>query len=197
MRNFMLAAMVGCLMGGLAHAQAPQSGAAAGDLNALMGALGQMMQGSTNAAVPVVDFRELKSLLPAELTGLKRTAASGEKSSAMGMTISFAEGHYEAGEAAIDIKISDFGGTGFATMMAAGWTMQEIDRETDTGFERTTTIGGHKAKEQFDTANQSGSTEVLVAGRFLVEVTGNGVTPEAIKEAVGKLDLAKLAALKK
>lgn len=197
MRKLMLAVVAGGLMVGFAQAQAPQQGAAAGDLNALMGALGQVMQGSTNAAVAVADFRELKALLPAELTGLKRASASGEKSSAMGMTISFSEGHYAAGEASIDIKISDFGGTGFATMMAAGWTMQEIDRETDTGFERTTTIGGHKAKEQFDTENKSGSTEVLVAGRFLVEVSGNGVTAEAIKDAVGKIDLAKLAALKK
>lgn len=196
MHKIMTAMAVGLL--GVTGVSAQQGGGGAGDLGALMGALGQMMQGGgTNAAATVVDFRELKALLPAELPGFKRTSASGEKSGAMGMTISFAEGRYEAGEGAIGIKMSDYGGTGFATMMAAGWSMQEIDRETETGFERTTTIGGHKAKEQFDTASQDGSTEILVAGRFLVEVTGNGVTAEALKAAVEKIDLAKLAALKK
>jgi len=182
----------------ISQARAQQAGGGADDLGALMGALGQMMQGaSTNSAAAVVDFRELKALLPAELPGLKRTSAAGEKSSAMGMTISFAEGRYEAGEGVIEIKLSDYGGTGFATMMAAGWSMQEMDRETETGFERTTTIAGNKAKEQYDTADQSGATEVLVAGRFLVEVSGSKVTAEAIRAAVEKIDLAKLAALKK
>ena len=194
MRKIMLLTVAGLL--GVQGVSAQQQGG--GDLGALMGALGQMMQPGTNAAaVAVVDFRELKSLLPTELPGLKRTSASGEKSGAMGMTISFAEGRYEKDDRSITIKISDFGGTGFATMMAAGWSMSEIDRETDTGFERTTTIAGHKAKEEFNTENKQGTTEILVAGRFLVEVTGDSVTPEAITEAVGKIDLAKLAALKK
>lgn len=196
MRNFIAAMGAGLLA--VTGVQAQQAGGGAGDLGALMGALGQMMQGGgTNAAASVVDFRELKALLPAELPGFKRTSASGEKSSAMGMTISFSEGRYEAGESSIEIKMSDYGGTGFATMMAAGWSMQEIDRETETGFERTTTIAGHKAKEQFDSSTKDGSTEILVAGRFLVEVTGRGVTAEALKSAVEKIDLAKLAALKK
>lgn len=196
MRNFTALVAAGLLA--VTSVQAQQANGGAGDLGALMGALGQIMQGGgTNAAAAVVDFRELKALLPAEVPGFKRTSAAGEKSSAMGMTISFSEGRYEAGEGSIEIKMSDYGGTGFATMMAAGWSMQEIDRETETGFERTTTIAGHKAKEQFDTSTQSGSTEILVAGRFLVEVSGNGVTAEAVKAAVEKIDLAKLAALKK
>lgn len=196
MRTLMIVLAAGLL--GATGVRAQQAGSGANDLGALMGALGQMMQGgNTNAAAAVVDFRELKALLPAELPGFKRTSASGEKSSAMGMTISFSEGRYETGEGSIDIKMSDYGGTGFATMMAAGWSMQEIDRETETGFERTSTIGGHKAKEQYDSAGQSGSTEILVAGRFLVEVTGSSVSAEALKTAVEKIDLAKLAALKK
>lgn len=191
MRKLAVIAVIG-LMG--AGAQAQQQN---GDLGALMGAFGQMMSGATNAAVAVVDFRELKALLPADLPSMKRKSASGEKSSAMGMTVVYAEGRYESGDSTIEIKMSDYGGTGMAAMMAAGWTMQEIDRETETGFERTTTIGGFKAKETYDSADKNGTTEVLVAGRFLVEVTGSGVKAEAIKAAVGKIDLSKLAALKK
>lgn len=168
------------------------------DLGALMGALGAMMQGNTNSATvaTVTDFRELKALLPPELPGMKRTSASGEKSGAMGMTVSFGEARYEGADGAyITIKITDMGGTGFASMMAAGWTMQEIDRESDTGYERTTTIGGHKAMEKFDTQYNNGSTELMVAGRFHVEVEGSEIKPENLQQAVGKLDLNKLAAL--
>ena len=192
MRYIMAVAVAGWL--GMAGAQAQQPN---GDLGALMGALGQMMSATTNNAATVVDFRELKALLPAELPDLKRTSATGEKSSAMGMTVVYAEGHYGSGNSTIEIKMSDYGGTGLANMMAAGWTMQEIDRETETGFERTTTIAGHKAKESYDSADQGGTTEVMVAGRFLVEVSGRGVKAEAIRGAVEKIDLAKLAALKK
>ena len=192
MRKWIVIALAG-LSASVAHAQ--QQGGAQ-DLGALMGALGQMMQGNTNAAA-VVDFRELKALLPASVPDGKRVSASGEKSGALGMTVSFAEGRYEVGGGSIEIKISDFGGTGFATMMAAAWASGEIDRETETGFERTTTINGNKAKEEYDSANKAGSTDVLVAGRFLVEVSGDDVSAEAIRAAVEKVDLAKLAALKK
>lgn len=181
-------------------AQAQQQSDPGADFGALLGALNTAMQGNTNASpgAAVVDFRELKALLPADLPGFTRKSASGEKVSPLGMTSSSAEGRYEGAEnATIRITITDRGGGGFASLMQAGWAMTEIDRETDTGYERTVTIGGHKGKETYDTANRHGTTEILVAGRFMVEITGNRVTAEQMAAAVQKLDLAKLAALKK
>jgi len=155
------------------------------------------MGAGTNAVAAVVDFRELKALLPAELPGMKRTSASGEKNSAMGMTVATAEASYEGEEAGLEIKITDMGGTGtLMGMAAAGWTMAEIDRETDTGYERTTVIDGNKAHETYDTEEKRGEIEVLVAGRFMVEIDGQGVTADQLKSAVGKIDLKKLAGLK-
>lgn len=170
------------------------------DLGALMGALGSMMQANTNTATAaaVVDFRELKGLLPAELPGLKRVSASGEKSGALGMVLSFAEARYEGeGNAYLTLKITDYGGTGLASMMNAGWAMSEVDRETETGYERTTEVAGHKAMEKYDTQYQNGSLEVLVAGRFMIEIDASKVPAERLQEAVLKVDLSKLAALKK
>src|SRR4051812_32103544 len=43
-----------------------------------------------------VDFRELKALLPDTLSGLKRTAASGERAGMAGFMIAQAEGKYES-----------------------------------------------------------------------------------------------------
>ncbi len=153
---------------------------------------------NTNAAAGVVDFRELKALLPQGLEGMKRKSASGEKSGAMGMTIAYAEGEYE-NEAGgrIKIKISDNGGMGGLMAFAqAGWATQEIDKETDTGFERTTMYGEHKAKEQYDTQDKFGQIEIMIGGRFMVEASGNDVAFEAIQAAAKAVDFAKLGALK-
>jgi hypothetical protein len=163
----------------------------------MMKAMGALMSGGTNAAA-IVDFRELKELLPAALDGMKRTKASGEKSGAMGMTVAFAEGIYEADAGGkIHIKISDNAGMGgFMAFAQAGWAASEIDRESDTGFERTTTYGQNKAREEYDNRGKSGKVEILVGGRFMVEVSGNDIAWEAIQAAAKKVDTAKLATLK-
>lgn len=195
--RILIAALV--IASGLAlpAAIAQQTPPADADMAEFMKAMGALMSGGTNAAA-VVDFRELKALLPAALDGMKRTNASGEKSGAMGMTVAFAEGTYESDAGGrIEVKISDNGGMGGLMAFAqAGWAAAEVDRETDTGFERTTTYGEHKAHEEYDNEAKSGKVEILVASRFMVEVNGSDVAFEAIKGAVDKIDLAKLATLK-
>jgi hypothetical protein len=168
------------------------------DMNELMKAMGALMSGGGQEAAPVVDFRELRALLPASLEGMKRTNASGEKTGAMGMTVSFAEGTYEAEDGGrVTIKISDNGGMGgFMALAQAGWSMSEIDRESDTGFERTTTYNGNKAHEQYDSQDRYGSAEMLVGQRFMIEIEGSDVEWKAIESAMKKIDAAKLATLK-
>lgn len=168
------------------------------DLSALMGALGSFMGGATNeAAVAVVDFREMRAVLPESIGAFKRTKAGGEKSTAMGMTISMAEGQYAADPATLSIKMVDYGGTGMGAMMASAWSMSEIDRESDTGYERTTEIKGHKAIERYDNEAKYGEIQILVAGRFMVEIESRDGKPEDLQAAATALDLDKLAALKK
>jgi hypothetical protein len=167
------------------------------NMEEMMKAMGALMSGGTNTAA-VVDFRELKALLPVSLDGMKRAKASGEKSGAMGMTVTFAEGIYEADDGGnIHVKISDNAGIGgFMAFAQAGWAASEIDRESDTGFERTTTYGKNKAREEYDNNGKSGKVDILVGGRFMVEVSGNNVTWETIQAAAKKVDLTKLEALK-
>ncbi|MFH0907501.1 MAG: hypothetical protein V1929_01900 [bacterium] len=166
------------------------------NMQELMKAMGQMMSPGTNASA-LVDFRELKALLPASLEGMKRTNASGEKSGALGMAVAFAEGTYEADSGGrVEIKITDLAGTGSALGLARGWTITEIDRESDTGYERTTTIGGHKAYEKYDGEQKRGEVQVMVKEHFMVEISGSDVSMETMKEALGKIDLDQLAELK-
>jgi hypothetical protein len=154
-----------------------------------------MSAASTNAQL--ADFRELKALLPEELPGLKRSDISGEKSGAFGMNVAKASATYENdADARIEIEITDLGGMpGVGTMAQFGWMAAEVDRETGNGYERTTTIAGHKGLEKYDKQDRSGNIQVMVKGRFMVEVRGNGVDADAIRAAVGKIPLDKLAGL--
>lgn len=158
-----------------------------------------MEQAAAAAPVEPVDFRELKALLPEELPGLKRTEASGEKNGAMGVVVSMAEARYGNDEgASVRIKIQDMGGlSGFAAMAQFGWAMQEIDKETETGYERTVMIGGNKALEKYDRENKSGGLQIMIKSRFMVDVDCDGIAPEALKDVSAKLPLDKLSALAK
>ncbi len=173
-------------------------GQEAPNLGDLMQAMGAMMGANSNSAAAVVDFRELKALLPSDLPGMKRKSANGEKNTAMGITLAEAEGRYESdnGTSSITLKISDYGGTGgMASMMQFGWAATEVDKESDTGYERSSVIGGNKALEEYNTERKSGSIKVLVHKHFTVEAEGDNVTPEQLMTAIQKVDTAKLATL--
>ena len=148
--------------------------------------------------VDPVDFRKLKELLPEEIAGFKRTEASGEKEGAMGFTISRAEAKYKgSSDATVDIEILDTGGiAGVATMALAAWTMADIDKESDTSYEKTTQLDGYKAFEKYDSQSKSGELNLLVADRYVVNLNGNNVTMEQMKNALADLNLNRLADLK-
>ena len=149
-------------------------------------------------AVDPIDFRKLKELMPEKIAGRSRTEATGEKSGAMGFTVSTASAKYKGeGEENLNIEIVDTGGiAGVSTMALAGWSMAEIDKETTTGHEKTTKIEGYKAFEKYDNEGKSGEVNVLVADRFVVNVQGDHITVDQLKNALKDLDLAKLGKLK-
>lgn len=149
--------------------------------------------------VEPVDFRELKALYPESINGMKRTNSSGEKTAAFNMNISHAEADYnsEDGSKSFDINITDMGNMRGLTQMAAyGWAMGEFDRETDSGYEKTTNFSGYKAYEEYNNEGKYGKLQVLVASRFIVEASGNNISMDELKSALGQIDLSKLEAWK-
>jgi hypothetical protein len=149
-----------------------------------------------------VDFRRLQEMLPDEVVGLPRTGREGERSGAMGMTVSQATGTYE-GEAAADgsaprltLKISDLGGIGAAAMFGAAWTMASIDRESERDYERTVEIDGQPAYIKYDHENRSGNFQAFVAGRFLVEVDGYGLEDRQLQAALTSVDFGRLEGMR-
>lgn len=164
---------------------------------------GNVMQAFNQAAsggktVEPVDFRQFKALLPESVEGMQRAEVSGEKSTALGMTISKAEGRYTGEDRrVIDVTISDIGTVGgLASLALYAWANNEIDKESPTAYEKTTTFQGNKAYEKYNKRDRSGEMGVLIGKRFVVEVKGDGVSMEDLKGMLSKLDLAKLANMK-
>ena len=157
--------------------------------------LEQAAEEAERGPAETIDFRRLRDLLPETAAGLARTAQEGSKNGASGFTISTAEGTYADStvDGSATLAVSDLGGTGMAIMMAAAWTMAEIDQETDTSYERTTEIGGHPGYAKYDTDGARGEAQLLVADRFLVKASGSGVSDDALLDLVQSVDLDQLA----
>lgn len=179
--------------------QATASGRSpSGDLEAAV----KHMQAAVTAAKTAdpVDFRELKALMPETFAGLKRKSLTGEKTGAMGMAFSQAEAKYESddAEARVSVHVVDNAGVaGVAAAAQAGWAAVEVDKETDTGYEKSITVDGHKGMERYDRGSRSGSVHILVKGRFMIVVEASGVEAATLQKAAKELPLGKFRDLAK
>jgi len=160
--------------------------------------VGAMMGGDGKGAVEPVDFRELRELLPEAIGSLKRGEASGERAAAAGMKMSHAQARYGNGEGTrLRLKITDAGSmSGFAGLASAGWAMVDIDRESDKGYEKTSIVNGRRMHEKWNAKDKRGEVDMIVGGRFIIEIRGNGIEMKDLKQAINSIDLKKLEALK-
>lgn len=169
------------------------------DFEGMMKALGQMGQSSaaSNAPPASVSPKALKEALPKAIPGFERIEAGAEKQGLFGMNTVIATGVYESGAKSIRIEITDVGGMGgLGAMAMLGWTNSEVDKETRTGFERTTTYQGFKAQESFDREAKSGEIQIFDGGRFSVKIEGSDLASfDELAGAVNALDLKALSAL--
>jgi len=146
-----------------------------------------------------VDFRDLKALLPEKIGDLKRSNLEGEKVDAMGMNISHATADYSDADhnVSIDLKITDLGSvSGLSTLASYGWYMVDINKENDTGYEKTITYKGNKGYKKYDNDGKYGELSVLVAKRFVIEASGNNILMDQLRVAVDMIDLSKLESWK-
>ena len=75
--------------------------------------------------------------------------------------------------------------------LAAGY-----EKETDNGYEKSTTIGGNPGFEKWNDQRKDGELNIVVAKRFLVSVEGDRLTDmKQLQEFASKIDFAKLGAL--
>ncbi len=143
----------------------------------------------------VVNFRELKKILPKRVAGISMTDSSGETGGVFGLKISTAEAEYKKGDQKIEVSIADVGGFGSTVLAIANWTDMEFDRESSDGYERTTTIDGYKAFEKYNERSESGELAIFYDDRFIVTIKGKNVSESDLKSTLRKLDLKDLKKL--
>lgn len=159
----------------------------------------QMQAAAEREPAAPVNFRVLRDLLPEALPGMERTDIEGATQGAMGFSVSEAEATYTAPEGAdgrITIKVSDLGALPSMAMMGMAWTMAEVDRETNSGYEKTVTMGGSRGFRKYNTERQTGEFSLSVADRFLVAVEGRDVEDAQLEAALRTVDLSALEAMR-
>jgi hypothetical protein len=164
--------------------------ATAGLLTALGGAMGG------NRHLDPVDFHTLKALLPDALPGMQRTHAEGSSEQTMGMKGSQATGDYQGqGGARAQIKIVDAAAVSGLINVAQSFVADKTS-ESDSGYEKQANVGGRLVHEKYDNNSKHGELNAIVAKRFAVDVTGDGVDMSALEQYASLVDFSKLEAMK-
>ncbi len=140
----------------------------------------------------------LKALLPVTLGGMQRSAVSAARTPVMGVELSHAAATYRGNGAEIRIEITDLRAAAGSSMMAEThpWTTQDINRENQARYERTTTFSEYRAFESYDNNANRGTLAVLVGNHVVVEATGSDVAMDSMKSVLGGMDLQNLEAMK-
>jgi hypothetical protein len=193
------AAQAGASTDAAANAAAANAQGTAGSAQAaaatagILAAMGNAASGGQH--VEPVDFHVLKGLLPDSLPGMQRTNAEGESNGAMGMKASSASGSYQGQGTSAEIKIVDASAVAGLLNMATA-VAANASSESDSGFEKNTTVGGRMVHEKYDIRSKRGEVTAIVANRFTVEVTGNGLDMGTIEQYAALVDYSKLESMK-
>lgn len=175
---------VGSVDTGKLEAAADKMAAATKQLEA--GANGQPVQ----ALAPDV----LQGLLPGAIGALARTEVSSSSAGAAGIGGSNAEARYGSGDQSITLEITDMAAMGGIAALGTAFNVQS-SRQTETGYEKTSTVDGRMVTEKWDNGSKSGRYGTLVGNRFMVEADGSNVgSIDVLKAAVASIDLARLEA---
>src|SRR6201999_3354678 len=100
--------------------------------------------------VAPVDFKSLQGILPASLSGMRRTSAAGENQGALGVKTSSAKADYAGSDGSgVHLEISDISGVSGLMDLANG-LIQNTTSQSDTGYEKDAVIGGRTVHEKYD-----------------------------------------------
>jgi hypothetical protein len=165
-------------------------------LEAAARGMGAAITGDPDAKpVDPVDFKALQALLPA-VDGWERTEPEAERMT-IPVSFAYASTRYTKGDFEIREKITD---SGFNQLLIAPLSMMiaaGYSKESNNGFEKSTTAGGHPGFEKWDRRDKSGELTLFVNKRFVVELEGSGMPDNKELHAfVERTDLKKLADLK-
>lgn len=162
-------------------------------------ALGQFMGTALGSGGKVESLApdQIKTFLPEQLDGLKRTQQAVERNGAIGMQISKASATYSDGaNRTLQLEIVDAGSLKGLVGFASSWAGVDQESQTDAGFDKTYRSGGQLVHEQWNNASKSGEYTAFIADRFSVRVSGQANDIGVLKHAAAGIDAGGLAALK-
>jgi hypothetical protein len=184
---------------GKAASEAGTAAAAAG-----VGEAAKAMQSMANAMatgtpdgkpVDPVAFQTLQTHLP-KVSGWEMGEPEGERMTSP-VPFSQVEARYTKGDSRMEVKIVD---TGFAQMLIMPWSMMlasGYSRESSSGYEKATTLGGNPAIEKWNKNSKNGEIDVLVGKRFMVTIEGSDVADiKAVQDFASNLNFGAIAAAK-
>jgi hypothetical protein len=188
-------------MGGMGVASGTVKVPGGGEMDlAKLEAAGKRMEAAAKQAeagtATATDPEALKAYLPASVAGFTREEVSASSGGAGGYEGSTAEGRYAKGEASLKLEVTDMGAAGALAGMASAFNVKS-SKETATGYEKVGMVGGRMTQENYDRQAKSGEYSVLVGERFMVHASGNGVSMDELKAAVGSVDQGRLEGLAK
>ena len=192
-------AKAGAAAASAAQQAAPGDQAAKGmeDFAKAMQGMAAAMGGASGGKVAdPVSFRDLQAAFPT-VSGWTMDKPKGERMTAP-VAFSQTEARYKNGDQRIEVKIVD---SAFNQILVAPWAMflaAGYEKETDDGYEKSTTVSGHPGFEKWNTTRKDGELNIVVAKRFLVSVEGDKLNDvKDLHDFAAKVDFSKLAALGK
>ena len=174
-------------------------GAAMGEAMKALGAMAGAAGGVVGSgSFEPIDFRKLKEALPQELAGFEKGESSGEKNNAFGIAVSEAKQSFRTadGSKSVRFEITDPGSLAGPFALANMWMNIDIDKETSTGYEKTSTVSGRKLHEKWNKSSKHAEVQMVVGNRFMIEVDAQGVDMNDVKALISKIDVAKLESMR-
>ena len=147
------------------------------------------MQNKAEALKKLAPFTvdQLKTLLPEELAGIKRTNYNA--STAMGIAAGDAE-YRKDDNTVIRISVFDCAGeTGAAYYSATYWMKMNMQSESDNGYTKTVDFMNAKAVESYEKSSNKYTLVFLANDRVLVSIEGENVPLDGLKEAAKSLNV--------
>jgi len=156
-------------------------------------------QNEPNLIPDVVDPAKLIPILPEAPAGWTAEKAEGSSDDVGGFKITNVHRDYRKGEAtdaptaAISI-LDSVANPDYVEVATAGW---DKSTETAEGYAKPVTIEGNPGREDYDKERKQASLWVMVAKRYFVQIDLQNQDPKELQEWIKRVDLKKLAEIKK
>jgi hypothetical protein len=164
-----------------------------------LAAAGVRGQNEPNLIPDVADPAKLIPILPEPPAGWTAEKPEGSSDDVGGFKITNVHRDYQKGDAAdapkASISITDaVASPDYVEATTAEWNKSS---ETPEGYGKPVTIDGNSGREDYDKERKQASLWVMVAKRYFVTIELQNQDPKELQEWIKRVDLKKLAEIKK